>query len=353
MKEKKTRKERVQEATDKMQEEIENYFTSPEEMKEYLSFMNQFYNYSPRNTSLIHSQFRGAEAVGSFKFWKEKGYSVQKGEKSIQILTPNKSPHKFKNENGKWKNIKYATKEEQKKVDNGALEERKAVTYFSVGHVFDISQTNATAEDLPKIFPNKWLEGDIDNYEVFMRSYERIAKDIDVTVGNPLEELGSAKGAFYTRVDGASKGHIGLNPRNSEFQNVKTMAHELAHAKLHNGLKGLQLSSNEKEFQAEMVAYTVNDYFGIDTSEYSLGYLANWTKGKEFDDKIKLLEEIKETSSEFIEKIENNFNKEMEHENEKPSFMEKSDSKVNKEEKLHWYNKENKQVEKNEQEIEM
>src|SRR5699024_12645870 len=86
----KTRQDKVKEATNKMQESIENYFTTPEQLKEYLSFMGQFYTYSPRNSTLIYNQFRGAEAVGSFKFWKEKGFSVQKGEKGIEILTPNK-----------------------------------------------------------------------------------------------------------------------------------------------------------------------------------------------------------------------------------------------------------------------
>src|SRR5699024_178379 len=119
-------------------------------------------------------------------------------------------------------------------------------------------------------------------------------------------------GAFYHGLDNETRGHIGLNPRSSQLQNVKTMAHELAHAKLHHGSKGFKLSDAEKEFQAEMVAYTVNDYFGIDTSEYSLKYLANWTKNKEFDDKMKLVEEVRETSVEFISKLEEDLLKEKE-----------------------------------------
>ena len=308
----KTRQDKVKEATNKMQESIENYFTTPEQLKEYLSFMGQFYTYSPRNSTLIYNQFRGAEAVGSFKFWKEKGFSVQKGEKGIEILTPNKTVHKFKDSNDKWKNIKYATVDEREKVKNGDLEERKPRLYFTIGHVFDVSQTNASANDLPEIFPNRWLEGNVKSYKTMMKSYKEIAENMNVTVGSPLSELGSAKGAFYHGLDNETRGHIGLNPRSSQLQNVKTMAHELAHAKLHHGSKGFKLSDAEKEFQAEMVAYTVNDYFGIDTSEYSLKYLANWTKNKEFDDKMKLVEEVRETSVEFISKLEEDLLKEKE-----------------------------------------
>src|SRR5699024_9828285 len=93
--------------------------------------------------------------------------------------------------------------------------------------------------------------------------------------------------------------------RNGELQNVKTLLHELAHAKLHSSAENrMNLSSEEKEFQAEVTAYTVASYFNIDTSDYSLGYQANWTQGKELQDKAKLLEEVRTASIEFIEIME-------------------------------------------------
>src|SRR5699024_6711747 len=183
-----------------------------------------------------------AKAVGSFKFWKDKGFSVQKGEKSIQILTPNKTTHKYKNEQDKWKNIKYANSTEKKMIEEGLLEERKPRLYFSIGHVFDISQTDAKAKDLPDIFPNKWLEGNVENYTVLMDSFKNIASNMNVTVGEPFEEIGSVKGVFYHSVSNDTRRLIGLNPRNGELPNVKTMAHELAHAKLHHGIKTFELS---------------------------------------------------------------------------------------------------------------
>lgn len=299
------KREKIQETMDQMDKEIDGYFETPEQMGEYLEFMTKMYNYSPRNSGLIQKQFRGAEAVGSFKFWKDKGFSVNKGEKGIQILTPNQSPPRFKTEDGKWKNTRYANQKEKAMLKWGDLEKRDGSMYFTFGHVFDVSQTDAKASDLPEIFPNRWMEGDVKDYDVLMDSFKNIADDLDVTYGDPFNELGSAKGAFYHAVDeNKSKGHIGLNPRNSELQNVKTMIHELAHAKLHSGNDVFKLSEEEKEFQAEMVAYSTASYFGIDTSDYSLRYLAKWTQGKELQDKTKLLDEVRDTSMEFIKSIE-------------------------------------------------
>jgi hypothetical protein len=84
------------------------------------------------------------------------------------------------------------------------------------------------------------------------------------------------------------------------------------HAKLHTKDTHLNYTAAEKEVQAEMTAYTVSSYFGIDTSEYSLGYLSHWTKGKSFEDKTKLLKEVHEMSVGFIETIEDTLVKERE-----------------------------------------
>lgn len=304
------KREEVKQLTETMNQSIESYFETPEQMAEHLAFMMQFYQYSLRNTALIQNQFRGAQAVGSYKFWQEKGFQVQKGEKAIQILVPNKTQPKFKDANGKWKSIKKAAEQEKELINRGELEKKASGLYFGRGSVFDVAQTDAKASDLPDIFPNRWLEGDVANYQDMLEAMKKVGNKLDVTIGEPLEELGSAKGVFYQGI-GDRNNHIGLNPRNGELQNVKTLIHELAHAKLHGTPeKHFNLSSEEKEFQAEMTAYAVASNFGIDTSDYSLGYLANWTQGKELKDKAKLLEEVRETAVEFIEIMEPEFMKE-------------------------------------------
>src|SRR5699024_3544154 len=152
---------------------------------------------------------------------------------------------------------------------------------------------------------------------------QKVGDKLGVTIGEPLEELGAAKGAFYQGIDGR-KNHTGLNPRNGELQNVKTLIHELAHAKLHGTPdKHFKLSSEEKEFQAEMTAHAVASYFDIDTSDYSLGYLANWKQGKELKDKAQLLEEVRGAAVEFMETMEPELMKEQEKsmENGKDVFL--------------------------------
>ncbi|PGO61518.1 hypothetical protein CN981_06690 [Priestia megaterium] len=312
------KRKEVEELTKGMEQKVEQHFHSAEELKDYLSFMGKFYQYSMSNTALIQEQFFGAQAVGSFKFWKDKGFSVDKGEKGIKILVPNKMVPKFKDEKGKWKSINKATPQEKKLIQEGKKEVTQGRLYFSVGHVFDVSQTNAKASDLPKIFPNRWLEGNIEDYKALYKGMEAIAEKNCISIIAPKEELGSAKGVSYTLTK-----EVALNPRNSEKQNVKTLLHELTHAKLHTKDTYLNYTASEKEFQAEMTAYTVSSYFGIDTSEYSLDYLSNWTKGKTFEDKTKLLKEVHETSVGFIETIEDTLVKER----EKNQSPEKNDEK--------------------------
>ncbi|WP_189338142.1 LPD25 domain-containing protein, partial [Bacillus wiedmannii] len=306
------KKDEVQALTKGMEKSIEGYFRTTGDLKEYLTFMAKFYHYSPSNISLIQSQFQGASAVGSFSFWKEKGFPVKKGEKGIKILVPNRTVAKFKDKEGTWKTVTKASEEEKKQIESKSVEVIPGRLYFAVGHVFDVSQTNAKGEDLPRIFPNRWLDGSVTDYKSLYKGMEAIAEKNGVKIIEPKQELGVAKGVSYTLTK-----EVALNPRNSELQNVKTLLHELAHAKLHTAETHMHYTAPEKEFQAEMTAYAVSSYFGIDTSKYSLGYLASWTQGKEMKDKTKLLKEVHETSIEFIETIENTLEKEKEKTNEK------------------------------------
>src|SRR5699024_11544146 len=105
--------------------------------------------------------------------------------------------------------------------------------YFGKGSVFDISQTNAKASDLPEIFPNKWMEGNVANYQAMLKAMKEVGDNFDVTIGEPIEELVSAKGAFYYGM-GNRQNHIGLYPRNGELQKVNTLLNELINAKLLN-----------------------------------------------------------------------------------------------------------------------
>lgn len=298
-KSKEDKEKEVNNLLEKANEGIEKCFTSPENFKELISYMSKFYNYSFRNTFLIQEQFKGALAVGSYAFWKEKGFTVNKGEKGIKILVPNRLSDYFINSKGEEVKLSKATPEEKRLIEQGEIEVRKGKLIFNQGYVFEVSQTNAKAKDLPKIFPGRWLDGEVNNYDLMYKAMENIANKIGVRIIEPKEELGSVKGVSYPLTK-----EVALNPRNTQLQNVKTLIHELAHAKLHTMETRDNYTTNEKEFQAEMSAYAVCSYFGLDTSEYSFRYIKSWTENVELKYKEKLINEVRETVKEYIEIIE-------------------------------------------------
>lgn len=298
-KSKEDKEKEVNNLLEKANEGTQNCFTSPEHFKELISYMSKFYNYSFRNTFLIQEQFKGALAVGSYAFWKEKGFTVNKGEKGIKILVPNRLSDYFINSKGEEVKLSKATPEEKRLIEQGEIEVRKGKLIFNQGYVFEVSQTNAKAKDLPKIFPGRWLDGEVNNYDLMYKAMENIANKIGVRIIEPKEELGSVKGVSYPLTK-----EVALNPRNTQLQNVKTLIHELAHAKLHTMETRDNYTTNEKEFQAEMSAYAVCSYFGLDTSEYSFRYIKSWTENVELKYKEKLINEVRETVKEYIEIIE-------------------------------------------------
>src|SRR4051794_9076394 len=316
----------IEELSAQMTEKLDSYFESKENILEHLRFMSNFYNYSPRNMALIDNQFKGARAVGSFNFWKSKGVSINKGEKGIKILVP--TPVEYfnygHNQDGKplWKQVKYATEKEKEKLEKGQYITKK-VMFYKVGHVFEYTQTNAREKGLEVsvIFSRYHRTGTVENDKDFMKAFEKVAENVGVKiVDQPPIELGTAKGAFFPDLN-----IIALNPRNTMADNVPTMVHELAHAELHNRERERQreksLTTNEEEFQAEMVAYVVSSRYGIDIERFSLSYLANWTKDATIEEKEQLLNEVRQTASKFINIIDEHLEKEKQLEFEKPIFL--------------------------------
>lgn len=308
---KKTAEERakeIEELTKGIEEKIESYFVSPEKLQEHLEFMSTFHNYSLRNMTLIDDQFQGARAVGSFQYWKGKGASVNKGEKGIKILAP--TPVQYFSRNNKQVQVKYATADEKKKIANGSISTEKKL-FFKIGHVFEYTQTNAREKGLEvsEIFSNYHRDGSIENDKQFMQAFDKLANKVGVELlDTPPSnyEFGTAKGGYFRNLNA-----IALNPRNTMADNIPVMVHELAHAELHsnekNKVRGKELSTNEKEFQAEMVAYAVGTHYGIEMENFSVPYLAGWTKDATLQDKEKLLNEVKKTANEFIEVIDEHF----------------------------------------------
>ena len=291
----KTEKQKVQEITEKLEQGIKELFES-EKYKTYLNTMSKFHNYSFNNTMLIAMQKPDATLVAGFKAW-QKNFDrhVKKGEKGIRILAP--APYKIK--------------EEQEKLDpvtgeimldkNGmpvTEEVEIKIPAFRVVPVFDVSQTDG--KELPDIGVNE-LSGSVEDYEDFMQALTEVSP-VPIT----YEDIeGEAKGYFHT-----TDHRIAIQEGMSQSQTVKTAIHEVAHAKLHDRERNQDIDAvldkdrNTKEVEAESVAYTVCQHFGIDTSDYSFGYIAGWSSDRDMKELKSSLDTIRKTASELITGIE-------------------------------------------------
>ena len=277
--------ERLKEITDRLEQGITVLFES-ERYMEYLRVMSRFHNYSLNNALLIAMQMPGASYVAGFNTWKNKlGRTVKKGEKGIRIIAP--APYK--------KTVKVdvidrsgATRKEEKEI---------VVPNFKVVSVFDLSQTEG--KELPEIASD--LTGSVKDYDSFFSALEKISP-----VPVAFEDiLGSSQG-YYSLVDK----RIAVQEGMSESQTLKTLIHEIAHAKLHDFDINLppderpQIDRQTKEVQAESVAYCVCQRYGLDTSDYSFGYIGGWSSGRELKELKASLEIIRNTAAKIIDSLD-------------------------------------------------
>lgn len=287
--------QQVREITDKLEQGIKELFES-ERFKEYLRTMSKFYNYSFNNTLLIAMQKPEATYVAGYTSWQRNfDRQVMKGEKGIKILAP--APYKAQEEREK---IDPLTKKPMIDADGKAVTETVEVLRpaFKVVSVFDVSQTDG--KELPDIIVDE-LKGTVENYEAF---FDALKQESPVPIS--FEDIpGVAKG-FFSPVES----RIAIQEGMSEIQTVKTAIHEIAHAKLH-AVKPDEKAAPEdkkdrhtKEVEAESVAYTVCQRYGIETSDYSFGYIAGWSSGKETKELKSSLDTICKTAAEMIEGID-------------------------------------------------
>ncbi|MDE6852848.1 MAG: ssDNA-binding domain-containing protein [Lachnospiraceae bacterium] len=299
---KKTRAEAVKEITEKLEHGLEELFDS-DKFKEYLDTMSKFYHYSFNNSLLIAMQKPDATLVASYRSWQKNfNRNVNKGEKGIRILAP--TPYKIKEEREVINPFSGLPMLDEK-GDVQMEEVEVSLTGFKVAYVFDVSQTSG--EPLPELGAEELLQS-VDDYQIFMEALRNVAP-----VPVEMQEVdGGAKGYFSPVAQ-----KIVIQSGMSESQTVKTAVHEIAHSLLHDTdhtrLEGVDAAEkkdrNTKEVEAEAVAYTVCQHFGIDTSDYSFGYLAGWSSGREMRELKKSMETIQKTAAELIGKIEENIQK--------------------------------------------
>lgn len=287
-------KEQLKEITDRLEQGIQEVFES-EKYKEYLDTMSKFYNYSFNNTMLIAMQKPDATLIAGYQAWQKKfDRHVKHGEKGIRIIAP--APITQKEELEKLDPVTQEPMlDERGKPIMEEVEVR--VPAFKVISVFDLSQTEG--KELPDIAADE-LTGEVQNYEVFMQALTKVAP---VPIG--YEEISDgAKGYYHLE-----EKRIALQEGMSEIQNIKTTIHEIAHAILHDSdlntpVKGEPKDRKTKEVEAESIAYAVSQHYGIDTSEYSFGYVAGWSSDKGLKELKSSLETIRKTSATLINSID-------------------------------------------------
>ena len=343
--------QQVREITDKLEQGIKELFES-ERFKEYLRTMSKFYHYSFSNTLLIAMQKPEATYVAGYTSWQRNfDRQVMKGEKGIKILAP--APYKAKEEREK---IDPSTQKPVLDADGKPVTETVEVMRpaFKVVSVFDISQTDG--KELPDIIVDE-LSGSVENYAAF---FEALKQESPVPI--TFEDIpGGAKGYFSP-----IENRIAIQEGMSEIQTIKTAIHEIAHAKLHSidrpepeptwkivmisdggtkrdflsgfaseaeanaaaehegwrfvdenrfewrleveedtsAAQDMRKDRHTKEVEAESVAYTVCQRYGIETSDYSFGYIAGWSSDKETKELKGSLETIRKTAAELIDSID-------------------------------------------------
>lgn len=287
--------ERLKEVTDKLEAGVTEVFEGGR-FADYLQTMSRFHHYSFGNILLIAMQFPGASQVAGFNDWKKKfGRNVKKGEKGIKILAP----------------CIFEAVEEREKLDPAnqrpivdssgkPMVERCRVEAkrFKVVTVFDVSQTEG--KELPEIAPV--LAGDVAQYEHIIGGLAKLSP-----VPIVFEDFPEQGHGYFSHAEG----RIVVRPGMSQAQTLKTMIHEIAHAKLqsdpgetvHSMFEG-EKDRPAREVEAESVAYVVCQHLGVDTSGYSFGYVAGWSTGKGTPELKAALDTIRSTAAELIDGIE-------------------------------------------------
>ena len=288
--------EKLKEITDRLEQGIKELFDS-ERYKEYLRVMSKFHNYSFNNTLLIAMQKPDASLIAGFNAWKNNfKRNVMKGEKGIKILAP--SPFKIKQEMEK---IDPATQKPVIGADGKPVTEEKEITIpaFKVVSVFDVSQTEG--KEIPNLAVDM-LTGDVERFKDVFAALEKTSP---VPIGFEKIE-GGAHGYYHLE-----EKRIAIDEGMSELQTLKTAIHEIAHAKLHDIDLNAPVTEQAdrpdrrtREVQAESVAYAVCQHYGLDTSDYSFGYVAGWSSGRELDELKSSLETIRSAAAEIINSID-------------------------------------------------
>ncbi len=297
--------------TDTLVKRVKEFKNKPEKVQEYLDFVAKCPNYSYRNLLLIQSQYPSAKYVGSYNHFKDKGFHVMRGEKGIKILSPKFKKHV--NVDGKLLPLNKVDKSVQEKVKNNEIKAVDKVYGYKPVTVFDVTQTNAKADDLPEYYPNrreKLYTSSPNATEHVFKALQSFAEDNNIkTVDNYTSNTyqnnsigGAEKGVSIQTKD--EEQIIGIRQGLEPEEKNHTYIHELTHA-LHHHKASDHLTKQEEETEAEMVAYIVSKHYGIEPGESSIKYISDYSQNmKDLKDTKNTINRVTNISRNFINQID-------------------------------------------------
>ena len=285
MNERKDQNEKIKELTEKLQAGIQELHDS-EKYRDYLRTMAKFHHYSFNNSLLIWAQRPDATAVAGYRAWQTKfGRTVNPGAKGIMIYAPSSYKRTLREVVTDADGNPVLDKDGNKVTR--AVE--KTFPSFKISYCFAYEDTSG--KPLPSIV--SILDKDVDNYDSVMDALRKISP-----APIRFDSVGGGANGYYDLVNR----EIVVKDTLPQAQKIKTAVHEVAHSILHDKIDGLdqEATKREMEVEAESVSFCVAAWLGLDTSEYSFGYIAGWSAGKELKELQQKMEKIRTTASMII-----------------------------------------------------
>lgn len=244
----------------KQAEEVISNIQDGEKFKEYLKTMASFHGYSSNNVNMIYMQNPNATYVSGFNSWKKLGRSVIKGEHSIKILAP------------------LIVNRDDEFTDSGMKFEgptKKKIVGYRTTSVFDIAQTEGKELVKSESFIKSSLDLGLAQDKLYFDLMRKLNQG-ELTVNEKELTETAARGYFSP-----TENEIVVASQFETNMKLKTLVHEYAHSQLHGiGKEYEGMPRRFIESQAEAVAYVVMQWLGLDTGEYSFGYIATWAHSK-------------------------------------------------------------------------
>lgn len=282
----------IEDVNKTLEDSLQSVFTS-DRFNELLQVMSKMKVYSINNTILIVAQRPTATMVMGFKEWQKLGRFVNKGEKGLRILAPTKRKLEMEK-------IDPETKKPLRDEKGEIITEKKdVISGFNMVSVFDVSQTDG--KEIPSV--RDFISREMENDEYMAKLYQDYKNYLVETKNIDIREADtdSGVGGYFNRL--TEEIVISSNNTENDTEKFRVLIHEYAHSLLHHKDSEMKdLPRGHKEAQAESVAYVVSNYYGLDSTAVSAGYIATWSQDMKLA--MKALEEIQSVANAIIDDVD-------------------------------------------------